>query len=149
MSAQENKQLVMRGYQNYKDKDIGKILEMCTDDVEWVGGKSETIPFANTFHGKQETAQYFALVDQSLEARLFEPGELIAEGDKVVVLGQSNWAVKANGETFENPWVHVFTIQNGKISRFQVFDDTAAVAEAFGSYQKPGQEKGAGPTVRH
>jgi ketosteroid isomerase-like protein len=154
MSTQENKQLVIQGYQKFQNQDIKGVLEMCADDIEWEGARSEDIPFSGTFHGKQETAQYFSLMDQVQEIEQFEPQEFIAEGDKVVVLGQSKWKVKATGETYDNPWVHIFTVQNGKLTRFQQYNDSAAALEAFRPYpedmqQATRQQQDTGPSVRH
>jgi ketosteroid isomerase-like protein len=149
MNSQEIKQLVMEGYQRYQNKDIAGIVESCTDDVEWEGARSEAIPFSGIYHGKQQTAQYFRLLDQAVEALQFEPQEFIAEGDKVVVRGQSKWAVKSNGQTYENPWVHIFTVRDGKVARFQQFNDSAAAVEAFRPYQQTLQQTGATTSVRH
>jgi hypothetical protein len=148
MNIQENKLLVMQGYQKFNDKDIGALLEMFTDDIEWEGARSEYIPFSGVYHGKQQAAQYFKLLDEAVEAQQFEPQEFIAEGDKVVVFGQSRWTVKANGNTYDSPWAHILTLRNGKVARFQQYYDSAAAVEAFRGYQQS-QETGAGPTVRH
>ncbi|MEN3295615.1 MAG: uncharacterized protein V7642_4868 [Burkholderiales bacterium] len=149
MNIQENKLLVMQGYQKFNDKDIDSLLEMFTDDIEWEGARSEHIPFSGVYHGKQQAAQYFKLLDQAQEAQQFEPQEFIAEGDKVVVFGQSRWTVKSNGNTYESPWAHILTIRNGKVARFQQYYDSAAAIEAFRPYQQPSQQTGASPSVRH
>jgi len=83
------------------------------------------------YHGKQDVAQFFDELGQAQEAELFEPQEVIAEGDKVMVMGQAKWTVRANGNHYEYPWAHAFTIRDGKISRFQQYYDTAATEAAF------------------
>jgi ketosteroid isomerase-like protein len=149
MRNQENKQLVMEGYKRFQNKDIAGLLELFADDIEWVGLRSEAIPFSGDYHGKQQTAQFFTLMDQAQEALQFEPQEFIAEGDKVVVTGQAKWAVKSNGQTYESPWVHIFTIRDGKVARFHQFNDTAAAVEAFRPYQQTLQQTDATTSVRH
>jgi hypothetical protein len=88
-------------------------------------------------------------MDQAQEALQFEPQEFIAEGDKVVVTGQAKWAVKSNAQTYESPWVHIFTIRDGKVARFHQFNDTAAAVEAFRPYQQTLQQTDATTSVRH
>ena len=141
MSTQENKQLVMRGYQQFQNRDIQGLMENFADDVEWMGTESDYIPFSGTYRGKDQVAEYFTKMDQAQEAQQFEPQEFIAEGDKVVVTGQSIWKVKATGKSYENPWVHIFTIKDGKTTCFQQYNNTAAAEAAFMATEGASQQK--------
>jgi ketosteroid isomerase-like protein len=51
--------------------------------------------------------------------------QLIAEGDTVVALGTYSWNRKGSGEPAEVKIAHVWTLTNGKITRFQQHVDTA------------------------
>lgn len=141
MSTQENKQLVMRGYEQFQNRDIQGLMENFADDIEWMGTESDYIPFSGTYRGKDQVAEYFTKMDQAQEAQQFEPQEFIAEGDKVVVTGQSIWKVKATGKTYENPWVHIFTIKDGKTTHFQQYNNTAAAEAAFMATEGASQQK--------
>lgn len=150
MNIEENRQLTMSGYQKFANKDIAGLLDTFTDDIEWESIDNDEIPFAGTYHGKSEVGRYFSELDQAQEAVQFEPREFICEGDKVVVLGQSRWTVRSTGQTYDNPWVHVLTIRDGKVARFQQFNDTASVAKAFRGMQPGlGQQPGQGAPVVH
>ena len=131
MSSLENKKLVMQGYQMYKDKNIKGLLAMYADEIEWIGAESDYVPFSGTYRGKKQVEQFFSKLEQAQEAIQFEPQTFIAEGDKVVVTGESIWLVKATGQSYENPWVHVFTIRDGKVVQFQQYNHTAATEAAF------------------
>lgn len=144
MDSQANKQLVMQGYQKFQNRDIPGLLELFADDIVWIGAKTEELPFAGEYHGKNEVGQYFAQLDQAQEAQLFEPRDFIAEGDRVVVTGQSRWTVRSTGQTYDNPWVHVFTVRNGKVARFEQFNDTAAALKAYRPMMSPIQQPGQG-----
>lgn len=148
MNAQDNKQLVMQGYQMFKNKDIKGLLTLLSDDIEWTGIESENIPFSGDYHGLAQVAQYFALLDQSQEAIQFTPQDFIADGDKVVVSGISSWTVKANGQRFDNPWVHLFTIRDGKVAKFVQYNDTAATEKAYTAASKTSTQK-PGATLHH
>lgn len=149
MNSQENKQLVMQGYQKFQNKDIGGLLELFADDIEWIGAETEELPFAGSYHGKDAVAQYFAQLDQAQEAQQFAPKDCIAEGDRVVVTGQSRWTVKSTGQAYDNQWVHVFTLRDGKVARFEQYNDTAAAAKAFRSTQATSQQQGQGASTFH
>lgn len=131
MDSQQNKQLVLNGYQLFQAGEIEQLLQLFSDDIEWIEADVEFVPFSGSYHGKQEVAQFFMELGNAQEAELFEPQDVIAEGNKVVVTGNSKWIVRATGQSYESPWVHVFTIQDGKIARFQAYNDTAASRAAF------------------
>ena len=143
MNSQENKQLIMHGYQLFKNKDIEGLLALYAEDIEWIGTESENIPFSGIYRGKDQVAQFFMKLDQAQEAIQFEPQAFIAEDDKVVVTGQAIWLAKATGQKYMTPWVHVFTIRDGKVARFQHYNDTAAAEAAFRPSQPSMQQQDA------
>jgi ketosteroid isomerase-like protein len=149
MDSQQNKQLVMQGYQMYQAGNIDGLLQLFEDDIEWIGMPTESVPFSGTYHGKQGVAQFFVDMDQALEVQEFTPQQFIAEDDKVVVVGKGKWSVKTTGQSYESPWVHVFTVRDGKIALFQQFSDTAATRDAFGARTPRMQRPGEGATTVH
>lgn len=138
MDSKQNKQLVMKAYEMYKNKDIQGVLAMLDDRVEWLGFESDFIPFAGTHHGRDQVAQFFGKLEQAQDVVRFEPQNFIADGDKVAVTGVASWHVKSTGRTYDSPWAHVFTLRDGKIMRFEQYNDTAQAEAAF----RPGQEAG-------
>jgi ketosteroid isomerase-like protein len=131
MDAQQNKQAVQEAYRLFLSGDIRGVIERCHDDAEWYSPDSDHIPFAGMFHGKQGVADFFSRLDATAQATRFEPREYIAEGDKVVVLGQATWHAKQTGRSFDTPFIHVFTMRDGKVARFEAHADTAAGERAF------------------
>lgn len=106
------------------------MIERCHDDAEWSSPDAEFVPFSGKFDGKQGIAEFFSKLDATTQMLRFELREFIAEGDKVVVLGDAAWQVKATGRRFDTPWVRVFTLRDGKFSRFEALTDTAASERA-------------------
>ena len=58
------------------------------------------------------------------------PTEFITEGETVVSLGGFKGVHGATGKTSEARYAHVWTVKDGKITRFRQYIDTLAVAEA-------------------
>ena len=138
MNAQDNKRLVMEGYQKYQNGDIPGLLAMFHDDALWIEPDVENVPFAGRHTGKSEIARFFEDLDRAAQALRFTPKEFIAEGDKVVVIGEASWLVRHTGSTYDSPWVHIFTLRDGKVARFEDYHDTAASERAYRSDQ-PGR----------
>lgn len=57
----------------------------------------------------------------------------LAQGDKVVTLGHYLWRVKATEGEWESDFAHLFTVRDGRVTRFQEFTDTGALSHALGA----------------
>jgi ketosteroid isomerase-like protein len=148
MNAQENKQFVLEGYQLFQQGDIAGMLARCTDDAEWISPETDIAPFSGNFRGKQGIAEFFTKLDASLQTIRLEIQDAIAEGDKVVVMGQATWLVKPTGRQYDTPWIHVYTVRDGKIARVEALTDTAAGERAFRPDQAA-QASSEGTQLRH
>lgn len=136
MSAYDNLNLVKDTYLAYRDRDMPALLNCLADDVKWFAiGPPEMIPTAGTRHGRRQVEQYFATLKDAEEVGSLEPREFITEGDKVVAIGDLQRQVKSTGSVIRSPWIHVFTLQDGKIAEFRAFYDTAAAIAALENSQ--------------
>ena len=146
MTSEENKQLARHAYEAFMAGDIAKVMEIYADDIEWISPESEFVPFSGNYHGKAEVAQFFQKLSDSQDAEKFEPTEYLADGDKVIVYGNATWRVKSTGRTYDTPWVHISTMRDGKVIRFQDYTDSAAAQAAFMPVDSSSRQK---DTVTH
>ena len=130
MNKQENIKLVKQVYENFKKGDIGALLHLLSENIEWQLPEIENVPFAGKRRGHEQMGQFFASLAGTQEVQHFDPREFIAQGDKVVALGQYSWRVKSTGREFGGDFAHVFTVNDGKVIRFHEYMDTAAAAAA-------------------
>jgi uncharacterized protein len=131
MSEQQNVQLVQQAYDAFSRADIPGVLKTLSDNVDWfIPGPEGAIPFAGRRRGPQQVGEFFSALAQTQTAEMFEPREFIANQKKVVVLGAQRWRVNSTGSVYEDEWAHVFTIEDGRITKFQEYHDTAAEAAA-------------------
>jgi uncharacterized protein len=130
MSEQENVKVVREMFDAFRGGDVARVLDRLSEDVEWrLGGPTE-VAYTGIRHGRQQVAELFKLLGEVSEFEEFDPQEYIAQGDRVVVLGHERQRVKATGLVAENDWAMVFTVRDGKITKFRNYEDTAAVASA-------------------
>jgi ketosteroid isomerase-like protein len=82
-------------------------------------------PYAGRRQTRKEIADFFAMLARTEDFHTFEPREFIETGEHVTVLG---WA-RATGfdtqKTAEGEWAQVFTVRDGKITRWRGFANTA------------------------
>lgn len=129
---EENAALVRSLYAAFGRGDMQTLIGALRDDIEWVfPGPPKVIPFAGAHRGLEEVIQFFVTLSEALEFQEFEPQEFIAQGDKVVVMGTSRVRNKANDRAADNEWVAVITVRDGRIARYQLYEDTDALAAVF------------------
>ena len=58
------------------------------------------------------------------------PAEFITEGEIVVSLGDFTGVHARTGKTSDARYAHIWTVEDGKITRFRQYIDTLAIAEA-------------------
>jgi ketosteroid isomerase-like protein len=78
-------------------------------------------------------ARFFRTFGQDAEFEVFEPWEYIAKGNKVVVLGHERQRIKATGRVVETDWAMVFSLRDGRITRFRNFVDSRDVSGPGGA----------------
>lgn len=129
--SEDNLSVVRRGYEAFGRGDINGLLELFDDQIRWVTPGPPALRTSGQRTGRQAVAEFFAAVNEVHDIQRFQPKEFIAQGDRIVVLGDETTRVKATGNVVELDWVHVFTMRNGKVAAFQEFFDTAAVVAAM------------------
>ena len=126
-----NTEIVQKGYENFASGDIDGLLSLFADNISWTVPDIENAPFAGSRTGTDAVRQFFSQLTEAENITRFEPLEFIAEGDKVVVLGESAATVNSTGKSYETDWVHVFHLHDGKVTEFTEFFDNAAANRAF------------------
>ena len=61
----------------------------------------------------------------------FVPEEIISQGDRVVVLGRLKGRTRQGGVPIDVPFVHVWTVDDHRLTRLRGFIDTATLARAL------------------
>ncbi|MBR1204926.1 MULTISPECIES: nuclear transport factor 2 family protein [unclassified Bradyrhizobium] len=128
-----NVEATRKGYEAFQRGDIPALMrDLIDDDCTWITpGPQDKLPWAGTFRGKQQIANFFVQVGENLEFSEFAPREMIEQGDTVVVLGTLTARAKRTGKTVKNEWAHVFKYRGGKAVYFQEYIDTAADVAAM------------------
>lgn len=131
MSVQENVELVKKGYEAFGRGDIETLLGLFAEDIEWTVPATPGAPFGGAIKGRDAVGSFFQSLAEAEDFQEFAEQDYIAQDDRVVVTGRSKAVVKATGRTVALEWVHLFTVEDGKVQKFVEFFDTAAASEAY------------------
>jgi len=132
MLETQNTQVVRDAYAAFLSRNLEALLATFDEHIVWkpVTGAASYVPTAGERHGTAAVAEFFRLVAETTQFSRFEPQQFIAQGNKVVTLGHFT-AKTPTGRSFDSDFVMVFTLENGKITEFQEFLDSAALNAAF------------------
>jgi len=125
MTEQENVQRIQELYAAFGRGDVPAILDQLTDDVVWYDPGPPEVPHAGRYRGREEVGSFFARIAETLEIEEFAPTEFLGQADRVVVLGSLHGRVKDTGRSYDNEWAMVWTLRDGKVAGWQIYEDTA------------------------
>ncbi|WEK04587.1 MAG: nuclear transport factor 2 family protein [Candidatus Devosia phytovorans] len=128
---EDNKALVKRLYEGFAAGDLGAVLGTMSPGVQWT--EAEGYPYAGTYEGHDAVvAGVFGRLATEWDGYTAVPENLVAEGNTVVAIGVYQGRYKATGRSFKAPFVHVWTVEDGKLARFVQHTDTVLVQAALG-----------------
>jgi uncharacterized protein len=118
--------VVKQAYEAYGRRDLPAILDLVAEKTDWKFVGPASLAYAGLRVNRKEVAEFFEALGQADETAVFEPREFIEAGEHITVLGWSKVTARDTQKTFESEWVHVSTVQDGKITRWRGFANTAA-----------------------
>lgn len=128
-----NVQAVRDLYAAFASGDIGRVVAMLTPDVEWREPDNPFNPAAGIRHGHEGFLEWLTIGRNAEEIMVLEPRHFLGNDNLVAVVGYTKVRVRSTGRVYETDFVHLVTLKEGKVSRFQEFFDTYAAGEAFRS----------------
>ncbi len=133
----ENVKVVRQGYDAFGRGDLPALLDLLDPQVSWTTPGPTDLPTAGARKGHEAVGGFFQALASTVDMLRFEPKDFIAQGDRVVVVGDETTRVKATGKTVDLRWTHLFTLRQGKVVAFEEIGDlTALVAEIRSAHAK-------------
>ncbi len=111
--------------------DVERLLSLQSDDATWILPGSAKLPWAGTWKGNAEARQCLDKLYGALEVEKQEPEEFIAEGARVVVIGNEIGISKPAGRKWNVQYAWAFTVEDGRVTRWEAFEKTEAIAACY------------------
>lgn len=118
-------------YAAFERRDIDSMLAALTDDVVWCEPPNPFNPAGGARHGHAGFLEWVRVGRDAEEILALETRQFLTGADSVAVVGYTRCRAKTTGRVYETDFVHLVTLRDGKIARFQEFFDTFAAGEAF------------------
>lgn len=116
------------------DTSTEEIGEMFSDDVDWnVAGDTAVVPWIGRKYGKAGAAEFYHQIRELIQSERFEVADVLIQGDRAIAVGDLESRVRSTGKLIKTEFAFDFTVKNGEIVRFRMFEDSFAVAQAAAS----------------
>ena len=117
-------------YDAFARGDIPAVLGFLSPDIEWT--EAEGFPYGGTYVGPDAVLSgVFMRLGTEWENFAAVPDDYIDGGDRVVALGAYSGTYKATGKSFRANFAHVWTVRDGRATRFVQYVDTHVVRGAL------------------
>ena len=95
-----------------------------------VPGDVGALPWIGRRTGRSAVSDFIRGTRRLLERVRFDVEGILTNEDRAVILGDLASKVIATGKAIESPFALILQISDGKITRFQMLEDTFAVSRA-------------------
>jgi len=130
-----NKAILENAYRRWHETRGGcvdEFFEIFGDEIRWGSLAHGAAPVAFTARalGRSEVRGYFDGLLAAWTMIYYRVDHLIAEDDRVVMVGATAWTNKATGKTCDTPKVDVWRFHEGRAIEFFEYYDTAMLLAA-------------------
>ncbi|MEU1850282.1 nuclear transport factor 2 family protein [Streptomyces sp. NPDC019990] len=112
--------------------DTEKLTALFADDVDWVLAENPGVPWIRPRSTAAECAAQGAELMQYTvpeDARASVDAFLV-DGNDAVLMGHLSGTVRATGKSFEGPFALRLTVEDGRITRHHLYENSLSIAEA-------------------
>ena len=121
--------VVLAVYEAFGRGDGAAIMALTAPEV--TVQQSPAVPWGGTYEGHAGLGDFLAALTGHLDSRP-ESERLFGDGDgHVVQVGRTRGTVRATGAAFDVAEVHLWTVRDGLVHRFEAYLDTPAMRAAL------------------
>lgn len=127
--SKENIELIKTIYIKFGERNYDGVLDHFADDFEWFAADNSPLADRSPYHGVNEVRDgVFARIAAGFEKLTVEADEILAAGDRVVVLGYYQGKFRGKTDEFRTQVAHIWKLRDGKAVKFQQYVDTLKIA---------------------
>lgn len=125
-----NLETIQKLYELFELGDALGLLESLDENIVWT--EAEGFPYGGTYTGHKDIVKnVLKKLATEWDVYKVEADEFLDAGNRIVALGNYSGIYKQTGKKMNVPFAHVWTVENGKATRFIQYTDTLKVSEAL------------------
>ncbi|MFI6207002.1 nuclear transport factor 2 family protein [Streptomyces sp. NPDC051041] len=112
--------------------DTGRLVELFADEVDWLLAENPAVPWIRP---RSTAAECAAQVTDLMEHTVPEDARasvdaFLVDGTDAVLTGHVSGTVRATGKHFEGPFALRLTVEDGRITRHHLYENSLSIAQA-------------------
>jgi len=109
-----------------------RLVALFADEVDWVLAENPAAPWIRPRSTAAEcAAQFTELMEHVVpEDARASVDTFLVDGTDAVLMGHLSGTVRATGKSFAGPFALHLTVENGRITRHRVYENSLSIAEA-------------------
>ena len=123
--------LIKTVYAAFNGRDYESVLAHFVEDFEWIAAENSPLADRSPYRGIAAIREgVFDRIAAGFEILELEPDEMFTgEAERVIVLGYYHGQFRGASSDFRTQVAHIWTVRNGKATRFQQYLDTLKVSQ--------------------
>ncbi|MFE9574984.1 nuclear transport factor 2 family protein [Nocardia sp. NPDC006044] len=114
------------------DGDTEALTALFADEVDWLLAENPVVPWIRPRRTAAECAAQFDelmahVVPEDARASI---DNFLVDGADAVLFGHLSGTVRATGKSFEGPFALRLTVENGRVIRHHLYENSLSIAEA-------------------
>jgi uncharacterized protein len=126
--SNDNVEIVRQVYEAMQARDVEALRALYAPEVEVF--QAPELPWGGHYQGHDGVFTFFMKLLENIDSAVTHEG-MFAAGDRVVQHGRTKGTVRATGVAFDIDEVHMYTLRDGLIVRFEAFIDTPGMLAAL------------------
>ncbi|GAA1933306.1 hypothetical protein GCM10009837_68860 [Streptomyces durmitorensis] len=117
--------------------DFDTAASLVAEEAVWHVDGDPGVPPTGLRHGRHRVRQWTDVFPGAFEPRGGSVLTTVAQGEDVIVCGRFHFLIRPTGKVIQGDYVMRFTVRDGHIARYQMFEDSLALANAFDVASQP------------
>ena len=125
--------MIRAGYEAWNRRDFDAVIEVLDPEIVWTFAGGAQFPGTeSTYHGHAGVRQFWETFIEPWDEIHIAVEEMVAQGDLVLAFVRFQARGRGSGLELDVPFAHVYSIRDGKATRFEAFSDPSEARAAAG-----------------
>ncbi|MGP8232968.1 MAG: nuclear transport factor 2 family protein [Methylovirgula sp.] len=122
---------IVRFFAARKAGDIDAALAVVDNGAVFEAQGPATVPIYGRFVGHEGVKRFIAILEELFDTEVFEVRKAVEAEGFAFAFGCMQHRVRKTGRVFKSEWALVCEVKDGKILTYKMFEDTAALVDAY------------------
>ncbi|WP_294906798.1 alpha/beta fold hydrolase [Tatumella sp. UBA2305] len=133
----DSRQVAENWFSAFAAGDISRLTGLLSDDVVWHVDGDPGVSTVGLLQGREKIVAWLKSFPQNFHAREFVISHYYGDQENVLAIGRFRHTILSTGQTVGSDMVIRFTLRDHQICRYQIYEDSLLLQQAFTVQQQP------------